>query len=175
LPSYISSGEKKLELKESISNILNRSIQELVLEIKHTYIKNYKKSNFTNLNIDIDFFTQSTLYPSLSLGRVSSEPIIDISGASQEDIDTFKLVATKILTEWEEFKTNSTIVSRLSLIDYVRTELTDEQLNFLINFEKSGLSNTRIYSSADEEKINVYFLDFVLKSTPEELNSYILK
>jgi hypothetical protein len=175
LATYLASGEKREEFKNAVVNILNRSMQELVLEIKHTYIKNYKKTNFIDLDVDIDFFTKSSLYPSESLGRVSSQPYVNISGASQEDIDKFKLIATKILTEWDEFEPSSTVISRISLIDYVRAELTDQQLNYLIDFEKTGLSNNRLYSSADEEKINIYFLDYILNLTPQELNSYILK
>ena len=175
LATYLSTGEKREHFKNTLINILNRSMQELVLEIKHTYIKNYKKPNFIDLDVDIDFFTKSSLYPNEHLGRVSTQSIVNIPGASQEDIDKFKLVATKILTEWEQFKTMSSVVSRISLIDYVRTELTDEQLNYLINFEKTGLSVTRLYSSADEEKINVYHLDFILNSSTEDLAPYILK
>jgi hypothetical protein len=175
LATYLSSGEKKEDFKNALTNILNRSMQELVLEIKHTYIKNYKKINFIDLDVDIDFFTKSSLYPNEHLGRVSTQSVVNIAGASQEDIDKFKLVATKILTEWEQFKTTSSIVSRISLIDYVRTELTDEQLNYLIDFEKTNLSATRLYSSSDEEKINVYHLDFILNSNTEDLVPYILK
>lgn len=175
LATYLASGEKREEFKNSLFNILNRSMQELVLEIKHTYIKNYKKPNFIDLDVDLDFFTKSSLYPSESLGRVSNQFDVNILQASQEDIDKFKSIAVKMLTEWDQFKESSSVVSRISLIDYVRTELNDEQLNYLINFEKTGLSNNRLYSSADEEKINIYFLDYILNSTPQELNSYILK
>ena len=175
LATYLSSGEKKEHFKNALINILSRSMQELVLEIKHTYIKNYKKPSFIDLDVDLDFFTKSSLYPNEHLGRVSTQSVVNIVGASQEDIDKFKLVATKILTEWEEFKTTSSVASRISLIDYVRTELTDEQINYLINFEKTQLSNNRLYSSEDEEKINVYHLDFILNSNAEDLAPYILK
>jgi hypothetical protein len=175
MATYLSSGEKKEDFKNTLINILNRSMQELLLEIKCTYIKNYKKINFIDLDVDIDFFTKSSLYPNEHLGRVSTQSVVNITGASQEDIDKFKLVATKILTEWEEFKTTSSVVSRISLIDYVRTELTDDQLNYLINFEKISSGANRLYSSTDEEKINVYHLDFILNSNAEDLAPYILK
>lgn len=175
LATYLASGENREEFKNALVNILDRSMQELVLEIKHTYIKNYKKSNFIDLDVDLDFFTKSSLYPSEPLGRVSSESCVNILEASQEDIDKFESIAVKILTEWDGFEASSTVVSRVSLIDYIRTGLNNEQINYLINFEKTGLSNNRLYSSADEERINIYFLDYILNLTPSELNYYILK
>jgi hypothetical protein len=175
LASYLVNGKHKVYLKQAISNILLRSMQELVIEMKHTYIKNFNKPGFPKLPIDINYFKSSTLYTNQSIGRVSSVSNVDIANASNQDILMFKQIAKTILIEWDQFKESSEIVKRIDYIDYVRQELTDEQLSEILNNEKNALSNNRIYSSADEEKINVYFLDFILNSNIEELKPYILK
>jgi hypothetical protein len=79
------------------------------------------------------------------------------------------------LIEWDEYKETADMLKRIDYIDYVRQELSDEQVDELIGIEKNSLCNNRIYSSADEEKINLYFLDFILNSNTEDLSSYILK
>jgi hypothetical protein len=175
LASYLADGTQKDSLKQTLNTLLNRSMQELVIEIKHTYVKNYKKPAFPSLPVELTFFSDSSLYKSESIGRVSGSSSVDLIGATSEDIELFKQTAVKVLTEWDQFNSNSNIVNRVGLINFVRTEITDEQLNYLINFEKTSLSNNRLYSSADEEKINIYFLDFVLNSTQENLTDYILK
>jgi hypothetical protein len=175
LASYLANGENITPLKQSLSNILMRSVQELVIEMKHTFIKNYNKPNFPVMPVDVFYFKESSLYTSESLGRVSSSSNLNILGASEEDILLFKEVARKILIEWDEFKETADIVNRIDYIDYVRQELSNKQIDELIDIEKNSLCNNRIYSSADEEKINVYFLDFILNSNTEDLSSYILK
>lgn len=175
LASYLANGTQKDSLKQTLSTLLNRSMQELAIEIKHTYVKNYRKPAFPSLPVEPTFFSESSLYKGESIGRVSGSSSVDLVDATSEDIELFKQTAVKVLTEWDQFNSNSNIVNRVGLINFVRTEITDEQLNYLINFEKTSLSNNRLYSSADEEKINIYFLDFVLNSTQENLTNYILK
>jgi len=175
LASYLANGTQKDSLKQTLNTLLNRSIQELLVEIKYTYIKNYTKPTFPSLPVELPFFSDSSLYRSESIGKVSGSSSIDLIGATSEDIELFKQTAVKVLTEWEQFNSNSNVVNLVGLINFVRTEITDEQLNYLINFEKTSLSNNRLYSATDEEKINIYFLDFVLNSNTEDLKSYILK
>jgi hypothetical protein len=173
--TYLANGENITPLKQSLSNILMRSVQEFIIEMKHTFIKNYNKPNFPVMPVDVSYFKESTLYTTESLGRVSSSSNLNILGASEEDILLFKEVARKILIEWDEYKETADMLKRIDYIDYVRQELSDEQVDELIDIEKNSLCNNRIYSSADEEKINLYFLDFILNSNTEDLSSYILK
>lgn len=173
--SYLANGENLTELKHSLTNILMRSVQEFVIEMKHTFIKNYNKPNFPVLPVDLVYFKESTLYTTESLGRVSSSSNLNITSSTEEDVLLFKQAARKILIEWDQYKETADMLKRIDYIDYVRQELSDEQVDELVNIEKNSLCNNRIYSSADEEKINVYFLDFILNSNTEDLSPYILK
>lgn len=173
--SYLADGGNITPLKQSLSNILMRSVQEFIIEMKHTFIKNYNKPTFPVMPVDESYFKDSTLYTTESLGRVSSSTSLNILGCSEEDVLLFKDVARKILIEWDEYKETADMLKRIDYIDYVRQELSDEQVDELIVIEKNSLCNNRIYSSADEEKINLYFLDFILNSNKEDLTSYILK
>jgi hypothetical protein len=161
-------------LKNTLKNILHRSMQELVLEIKHTVYKNIKKPLFANLIDDINFFKSSTLYKSEILGQVGSSSSVDIINATNEDIEKFKTVSKSIFENWEEFQTTSTIINRVDLVDYIRKDLTDADITYIIENEKTGKSNVRVFSSDDEEKINVYFLDFILNTISSELSAYKL-
>jgi hypothetical protein len=80
------------------------------------------------------------------------------------------------MLNWEQFQQQSTIFSLIQFLDVIRqTEITDANLESIINFEKNALGTMRIYSSADEEKINIYFLRHVLSSAPSDLEEYELK
>ena len=175
IASYLADGSNKSELKSSLFNILKRTLEELVLDMKKTYKKNYKKSVFPNLNVDDNFFSNSSLYVSEPIGKVGSSSLIDIVGASENDITTFKDIARKIIVEWEEFREDSSFVERIQFVDIIRRDMSDEDLNNLIEYEKVSKNDIRIYSSTDEEKINYYFLDFILNSNPSELINFKLK
>lgn len=176
LSSYLANGTYKQELKDSISILLERSMQELAIEIKHVFIKNCSRPTFPVLNVSSNFFNNSTLYVEESLGRVSSVfNSVDIKNATQTDIDAFKLAAETIYVQWDQFESTSSIIQRIDLVDLVRSPITDTQLNDLIDFEKTALGTCRFFSSSDEEKINLYFLDYVLFTTNLNLQQYILK
>jgi len=161
-------------LKNSLKNILHRSMQELVLEIKHTVYKNIKKPLFVNLIDDINFFTSSTLYKSEILGQVGDFSGVDIINATNEDINKFKTISKNIFENWEEFQTTSTIINKVNLINYLRKDLTDDDVAYIIENEKTSKSDVRVFSSDDEEKINVYFLDYILNTDSSELSGYKL-
>lgn len=175
LASYLYDGSNKNELKLSLSNILKRTMQELLLDVKKTYKKNYKKSVFPKLLVEDDFFSNSSLYLSETVGKVGNLSLVDIIDATSVDINKFKQVAKHILIEWEEFKEDSFFVQRVDFLDMIKRDMTDEDLNILLNFEKISKNNIRLYSSTDEEKINYYFLDFILNSDTSNLINYALK
>jgi len=81
-----------------------------------------------------------------------------------------------VLLNWEQFTPQSSIFTLLGFIDVIRQpSLSDADLETLINYEKTSLGTTRFYSSADEETINIYFLDYVLNTQAEDLSGYALK
>jgi len=161
--------------KNILKNIFHRSMQEVVLEIKHTVYRNLKKPDFMKLIGNVNFFKKSTLFKSEILGQVGSQSQIDIINASEDDINKFKIIAKNILCKWEQFDENSDIVKRIDLIDYVRKDLTLEDIKKILELEKNGKSNARIYSSDDEEKINIYFLDYLLNCKKTELKHFKLR
>ena len=177
LANYMYNQTKKTELKESLHKILERSLKEIAIEVKHSYIKNKNKLLFPTSAKDEKFFTDSTLYKDVSIGQVSSlANTVDIINASEEDITQFKTIAKLLFQDWDQFKATSTIIKFLDLIDVVRKNtLTDADLNKVIQFEKTSQGTVRIFSSADEEKINVYFLDYVMNANAGDLAEYELQ
>jgi hypothetical protein len=177
LANYISNNTYKEELKTSIVNILKRSLAELAIEVKYSYVKNLKNPNYPVIEEAESFFTNSSIYTELNMGRVSSQHnTTDLSNATDVDIAKFKSVATKIMLDWELFKPESAVFYIYNFIDFIRKpELTDANLTEIIDFERNVLGTTRIFSSSDEEKINIYFLRHVLSSSASELAEYELK
>jgi hypothetical protein len=177
LASYLINGSYKENLKSSIVNILKRTLAELAIEVKYSYVKNLKNSNYPVIEEAESFFTNSSIYTELNMGRVSSQHnTTDLSNATDVDIAKFKSVATKIMLDWELFKPESAVFYIYNFIDFIRKpELTDANLTEIIDFERNVLGTTRIFSSSDEEKINIYFLRHVLSSSASELAEYELK
>jgi hypothetical protein len=177
LANYISNNTHKEELKSSVINILKRALTELAIEIKYSYVKNFKNPKYPVIADGQSFFTNSSIYTGLNLGRVSSQHnTTDLSNATDEDIAKFKTVANSIMLDWEQFQPQSTIFSLIQFVDVIRQpEITDADLELIIDFEKNTLGTIRIFSSADEEKINIYFLRHVLSSVPADLEEYELK
>jgi hypothetical protein len=177
LANYISVGTHKSELKSSIKTILNRALIDTAIEIKYSFIKNHNKPNYPSVAKDIEFFTNSTIYTDTALGSVNTHSnITNLETASDSDIIKFKNISTEILLAWEQQQPGSAIFSLIEFIDMIRqSELSDSDLDELINFERSTLGTVRLFSSADEQRINIYFLDHILNALPETLSGYALK
>lgn len=177
LVNYLSTRTYKEELKTSCKTLLTRSLVEIAIEIKYSFVKNFNKSNYPALSKDFDFFTNSSIYTIPSLGRVSSHSNnVNFQTATEEDISKFKRISSQLLLEWEQMQSQSSIFNLISFVDVIRKDIiSDEDLENIINFEKTSLGTIRMFSSADEEKMNIYFLDFVLNSNPENLSGYALK
>lgn len=174
IASFLTNGSSQTEVGISLKNILHRSLQEFLLEVKYNVYKNQYKSSF-NYDIDLDFFGNSTLYTSHMLGAVGSQSHTDIVGASDTDLTKLINIASQINLDWEGFNPDSPVCARTNLFQYIRRDLNSEDINYLINLEKVSKSNNRIYSTADEEKINIYLLDFILNSDQSEVQKFLLK
>lgn len=172
--SYKHNGSDVNALISSMEKILNRGLQEVLLEIKHTVYKNQHKITF-NIPFDEVFFKSSTLFKSELLGKVGEASNVDVINSSEADIKTFKDIARKVYVEWDKFKEDSPIVKKLDLFDYLRGGLTKEEVDKILEMEKVETSNSRLYSSSDEEYINIYLLDHILNQTPEKLKPYLLR
>lgn len=177
LAGYIANGSNKEQLKKSVRTILTRALKEIVLEIKHAYIRNGNRVSFPSYAKDSEFFSQSSLYLKEELGLVSDSYLsVDIRNASDLDIEKFKRIAKGLLVDWDQFQQGSDVIKLIDFIDMVRQDdLSDSDLDAIIEFEKNAKGVNRIFSSADEEKINVYFLDYVLSSAEKDLLNYVTK
>jgi hypothetical protein len=174
IASYKHDGSNLPQLTISLEKILTRTLQEILLEIKHTVYKNQHKPNF-NISFDETFFGNSTLYKSELLGKVGGASNVDIINSSAEDVKKFKDIAKQVYMNWDKFSENSPIIKKLDLLDLLRTGLTKEEVDKVLQMEKEDTSNSRIYPSSDEEFINIYLLDYVLNQNSEQLNSYQLR
>lgn len=172
--SYLYNGSNESQLCTNVENILSRTVQEILLEIKHTIYKNQYKPIF-GIDYDVKFFQDSTIYTTATLGNVGSSSHIEIKNASDKDIETFKKVAKQVYVEWDGFKETSPVIERLNLINIAKDGVSKEELDYLLDMEKNSKSNVRLYSAIDEEKFNTIFLDVVLSLSEEQLKPYELR
>jgi hypothetical protein len=174
IASYKYDGSNLTPLTSSLEKLLTRTLQEILLEVKHTVYKNQYKPNF-NISFDETFFSSSTLYKSELLGKVGSASNVDIINSSAEDVKKFKDIAKQVYLNWDKFSENSPIINKLDLFDLLRAGLTKQEVDKVLQMEKEDTSNVRIYSSYDEELINIYLLDYILNQNSEQLKSYQLR
>ena len=172
--SYLYDGSNEDGLCSNVENILTRTVQEILLEIKHTVYKNQYKPTF-DIDYDIKFFQDSSIYTTSTLGNVGSSCHLEIKNASNKDIETFKKIAKQVYVEWDGFREDSDIIQRLELISIAKDGVTKQELDYLIDMEKTSKSNIRLYSVVDEEKINTIFLDTVFTLSKEELKAYEMR
>ncbi len=172
--SYLYNGSNESELCLNVENILSRSVQEILLEIKHTVYKNQFKPIF-DIDYDIKFFQDSSIYTTENLGNVGSSSYIEIKNASDKDIETFKKIAKQVYVDWEGFQETSPVIERVNLISIAKGGVNKEELDYLLNMEKTSKSNIRLYSAIDDEKFNTILLDKILETKPEDLKPYELR
>jgi hypothetical protein len=177
MANFFANGTYKEELKSSIKTIMLRAVTEIAIEIKYAFVKNFNKSNFPVIANDVNFFNNSTIYTDTALGRVSTQSnIVNILSASDSDIVKFKNIATQLMLDWDQFQAQSSVITLIDYVDVVRQgTMSDADLLSVIEFEKSSVGNARVFSSSDEEKVNIYFLDHVLSTSVESLSGYALK
>jgi hypothetical protein len=177
LANFITTGTYKEELKSSIKKILTRSLTEIAIEVKCSFVKNFNKSHYPNLAKDFEFFSNSSIYTAQSLGQVSTiNNVVNLQTATEFDITKFKNISSHVLLEWEQIQPQSATFSLINFVDMIRKDnISDSDLQTIIEFEKSALGTTRSFSSSDEEKLNIYFLDHILNALPETLSGYALK
>lgn len=171
------SAAYKDQLKVAAQTLLQRSIKELAIEVKHSYVKNKHRSTFPADVKDEQFFTQSSLYTGASIGSVSNlSTNVDIANATDADVAKFKTLAKSVFQNWDHFKVSAAIIKFVDFIDIARkNNLSDADLNAIIQFEKASMGTVRLFSSADEEKINIYFLEHVLNLDSGAPTNYELK
>ena len=167
----------KDQLKAAVQTLLQRSIKELAIEVKHSYVKNKHRTAFPTDAKDEQFFTQSSLYTDASIGSVSSlSTNVDIANATDDDAAKFKVLAKSLFQNWDQFKATAAIIKFIDFIDAARKDsLSDADLAAIIQFEKTSTGTVRLFSSADEEKINIYFLEHVLNLDSWTATNYDLK
>jgi len=177
LATYLANGSYKTELKTSIKHLLTRALSDIATDIKYCYIKNCKKSSFPTIAKDHDFFTNSTVYPVVQLGQVSTYiNLANLATSLDSDIAKFKNISTELFLNWDLFTPQSHMFTMLEFIDFIRqSDLSDSDLETLTDYEKNSPGTCRIFSSADELSVNIYFFDYVLNASAEDLAGYVIK
>lgn len=173
IANYINNPTKfTAPMATCMQTVLLRAVDEMLIEVKQTFYKGHTKSTFPRFSVGLEFFSQSSLYVEEAVGQVGSKSSVDILGATQQDVDTAVHIATTLYREWDQFKDDAPIVSRLDLVNIVRNPLTPPVIDAVLEMERSTGSNNRIYAPTDEEKLNTFFIDLVLAAPTAEMTKY---
>lgn len=196
LASYLYNGTFEEELRSSFRNILKRHVEELVTEIKHNIYSNIMRENFQRLagtgsynlgNLSafindpaLGLLSKSNFWNSPVVSQSSSKAGIDFTKITGEELTALEALFKKIHTEADKFSTEAGILKRIGYIQYLRSpSLSKAHLDAVLENEKNSTDSFRFFSSADSEKINRYFIDYVLevarKNQNGQLSAFMLR
>jgi hypothetical protein len=196
LASYFYNQSHKNELKYRVWNMINRNVDSYFREVWKTIQFNALRSTFQerigtqsySLSNVLDIINDPVLEP---LKRTNSwkalnTPIkipLDLSSFTDEDIEQIKLLAYRA---YDRANTDPTITPHPEFIrtnmyiDIVRNpEISDFDLEQILNLEVSPVDYHKFFASEDQENINLFFIDWILETVIngdiELLQPYLIK
>jgi|694.fasta_scaffold58746_3 hypothetical protein len=195
LASYIYNGSFKEELKNRIYLMINRHVEEVFDEvwrsIQINILKQSTQDKFNTGNYNIDNITDVLNDPIFATiksinawraARGGSNPgrtPLDLSTFTDEEIALI-IKQAKIAVLGSDTLEYPTIERKIFYIGILRnTELSDQELEDILDFELNPPDDQRFWPLKDEETINIFLADYVLEARKYERTStlapYLLK
>ena len=195
LASYVYNGSFKEELKNRVYLMLDRHVEELLKEAwrsiqlnilrKSTQEKyntgSYTIDNITDVLTDPIFATikNANAWRAIMGGNNPARQPLNLSQYSDEEIALI-IKQTRLFCLGSETLEHPTIERKIFYIGILRNnELSDQELEDILDFELNPPDDQRFWPLKDEETINVFFADYVLEirkyGNLESLAPYLLK
>lgn len=190
LSSYLFDGSCKDELKNRVKILIRIDLEKYLFELKeiilvHLLRKKFQKligattvydfSNFYDMIDDesplIRVFFKPELWSDQGLVRPSSSGTVNFQNMTQDDVDNIMKFTELAGQEWEEknfYRFNKSDMGKMAFVKHLQTtNLSDEGLKEIIDFEIRGNHAAGSFYSIDLQTVNHYFIDFVLNSIRE--------
>jgi len=199
LASYYYNGSYKNELKKTIWSMINRNAEEQLKEA-------YRAIQTNILSEDVQQKLGTKKYTIENILEMTDEPALDALkrtnawrasggiGMPREEMNITNFNDQEIQTiknqlRWFNFFVSSIPTDTLNIpfcqriemyIDNVRKpELSDQDLDEVLNFEYSFEDDDRFWSLRDRENINIYLIEYLMelnrKNDKEGLKPYVLR
>ena len=182
LASYVYDGSFKDELKSRVLKMLNRFIEEMFKEAWQSIQANILRKQWQDI-LGTSEYTISNLVDILDdpvLQKLKSTNAwragrgiineartpLDITSFTDADIEliTSQLIKTHTFSI-DAHLTHPTTKRKLQYVELVRkTELTDQDLEDILDIELEPTDDQRFWSIKDMETINIYLVDYVLEA-----------
>ena len=202
LATYLSSGDKKEELKAAIKPLIRKDLDKYMLEQREIFFAHCITRRFRNaLNFGSDItydniseiFNDTSKYPSAMLNTrvwnykyMSIESTVNsavnfeaMTAEDIQDIKDFTAIASSEAFGWTEEAGYIGVTSDVSKLDFLPIftsgEFTDEMLTLIINTESTFAHAAGSFFSIDLATVNHYLIEELLERNNQEDTSWISK
>jgi hypothetical protein len=195
LASYVYNGSVKNELKNRVYLMLSRHVEELLKEVWRSIQLNilrrstqekfntgsYSIDNITDVLTDPIFETirNANAWRVVMGGNNPARQPLNLSQYSNEEIALI-IKQARLSYLGNETLEHPTIERKLFYIGILRNnEITDQELEDILDFELNPPDDQRFWPLKDEETINVFLADYVLEvrkyGNTDSLAPYLLR
>lgn len=195
LATYLANGKMKKELKTVMKILLKKDLEKYLLELKETFFTHILTQRFTNtLGLDktYDFTNYNEIlkdkseFPSLFMnkdiwktpfmGIPSSGKNVNFDAITSKHIKSFQKFTELAGATWEEETIHKHVKSDISKLDFVKAvsagEITDKELDTIIEVESTYEHEAGSFFSIDLETVNTYFVQGLLDGNKEFREQY---
>ena len=203
LATYCYSGKFKTQLKKSISKLLRKNLDDILLEYKGIFLGFYTNKNFANAiklekhysfgDLDIfsdkskiaEFFLSGRLFKTKELTKATSSGNFRFEKMTEEDHETFRMFTSAL---GSHFTHNDSIVTyndglspilrdgyKWQFIPCVTGNFTDKILDQLIQLESDIDYPQGSFYNLHLETVNGYLIQHIMKLNKENNNEELKK
>lgn len=185
LATYLATGEKKKELKDVLKVLIKKDLEKFLFEVKEIFYTHLLTRRFSEkLGLDQDYtydnlpeiLEDNSKFADLFLNdRIwtykymshasSSNPSIDLTAFTEDDIATLKEFVELSTTCWPEEGVYVGPKSDVNKMDFlpIYTSFTDARLNKIIEVESTFEHAAGTFFSIDLESVNHYLITEILE------------
>jgi len=197
LATYLANGKMKKELKTVMKILLKKDLEKYLFELKEIFFAHILTQRFTKtLGLDktYDFTNYDEIlkdkseFPSLFLNKniwktpymnvASSGKNVNFDAITEKHIKSFRKFTKLSGACWGEENVYEFIKSDISKLDFVKAvsagEITDKELDTIIEVESTYEHAAGSFFSIDLETVNNYFVQALLDGDKEFREQYAI-
>lgn len=197
LATYLANGKMKKELKTVMKILLKKDLEKYLYELKEIFFTHLLTQRFTEtlgLEKTYDFtnydeilkdksefpklFLNNNIWKTPYMNTASSGKNVNFDAITKDHIKSFAKFAKLAGSTWEEENIREYVKSDISKLDYVNAvsagEITDKELETIIEVESTYAHEAGSFFSIDLETVNNYFVQGLLDGNKEFREQYAI-
>lgn len=195
MATYLANGKCKKELKTVLRILMKKDLEKYLFELKEIFLVHILTQRFTNtLGLDktYDFtnydeiqkdksefpklFFNKDIWNQLGMSKASSGKNINFHAITDKHKESFAKFTKLAGACWQEESVYEFVKSDVSKLDFIDcitgTEMTDAQLDMIIETEATYEHAAGSFFSIDLETVNHYFIQGLLDGNKEFREQY---